>query len=346
MEGARLVALAAAAAAASTAFTAGAPARSAAPPQYTSIPTVEGTPIVGNTLTATNGTWTGNPTSFRYQWDRCDLAGDRQNCGPISGATARTYKLVQADADHQVRVRVTACNADGCTTKDSKSVIVSANTPPKLVTAPSISGSPQVGETLHASPGTWTANPTSFSYEWFRCDQNGNACTSTGSRGTDYGVRTADTGHTIRVKVTARNAKGSTSAFSDQTEVVGGGGGGGTATPVSRVSLPDRLIVSGIEFSPNPGRHTPITARFKVTDTRNRVISGALVYVIGLPYGWTRTAPEQPTGNDGWATITLVPTAAMPRVASLVMFVRARKPGENLLAGISTRQLVQLRIRG
>jgi len=347
---ARLATLAAVGAATLVVFTAGAPARSAAPPQYTAIPTVEGTPIVGKTLTAGNGSWTGSPTSFKYQWDRCDLAGDRQNCIAISGATSRSYKLVSADADHQVRVRVTACNADGCTTKDSKSVVVSADTPPKLVNPPTISGTPQVGETLHANHGDWTASPTSYGYDWRRCDTGGNGCSSTGSRGTDYGVRSSDTGHTIRVEVTARNARGSTSAISDPTAVVGGssggGGGGGSSTPVSKVNPPDRLNISGIFFSPNPGRHSPITAKFKVTDTQNRTISGALVYVLGLPYGWTQNAPEQPTDTSGWATITIIPTAAMPRVASLVMFVRVRKPGDNLLTGVSNRRLVQLRIRG
>jgi hypothetical protein len=105
-------------------------------------------------------------------------------------------------------------------------------------------------------------------------------------------------------------------------------------------------VISSVRFTPNPGRHTPIQARFKVTDTRGRTISGALVYVLGLPYGWTQNAPEQPTANDGWATLTLVPTRALPRTAALVMFVRARKPGDNLLAGVSTRRLVQLLIRG
>ena len=65
-----------------------------------------------------------------------------------------------------------------------------------------------------------------------------------------------------------------------------------------------------------------------------------------VQHGWTQNAPEQPTDTSGWATITIIPTAAMPRVASLVMFVRVRKPGDNLLTGVSNRRLVQLRIRG
>jgi hypothetical protein len=160
-------------------------------------------------------------------------------------------------------------------------------------------------------------------------------------------VRTSDGGQTIRVRVTARNGRGATSATSAPTGVVGAPtGGGGAAIPVERVNPPDRLVVSGVEFSPNPGTHAPIQARFKVTDTRGRSISGALVYVLGLPYAWARNAPEQPTAADGWATITIVPTSALPRSAALVMFVRARKPGDILLAGVSTRRLVQLRIRG
>jgi hypothetical protein len=349
MSARRFTALAAVAAGIVAVFSAGAPARDQAVPGEQRQPTVQGTALVGNTLTADNGQWTNSPTSFRYRWNRCDAAGDTRNCVPIAGATARTYKPVRDDLDHQVNVNVTACNADGCATANSKGVVVYENARPQPINEPTISGDPQVGETLTADHGTWTSYPTTYGYDWQQCDAGGNACKSTGSRGSTYGVRTVDTGHTLRVRVTARNGRGSTNATSAQTAVVGsagGGGGGGSATPVSRVNLPDRLIISGLQFSPNPGTHSPITARFKVTDTRNRTIQGALVYVVGLPYGWTRNAPEQPTGGDGWATITIVPTTAMPRVASLVMFVRARKPGDNLLAGVSTRRLVQLRIRG
>jgi hypothetical protein len=107
-------------------------------------------------------------------------------------------------------------------------------------------------------------------------------------------------------------------------------------------------VISGVQFSPNPIQtRSPIVARFHVSDTRGFSIQGALVYVLGLPYGWTFTSPEEPTDASGWATVTIHPTANMPvgRPGALVMFVRARKPGDNLLAGVSTRRLVQDRIR-
>jgi hypothetical protein len=57
-------------------------------------------------------------------------------------------------------------------------------------------------------------------------------------------------------------------------------------------------------------------------------------------------APETATDSTGWATIQVRPTRNMPlRRGDLVMFVRARKPGDNLLAGVSTRRLVQEPIR-
>ena len=87
-------------------------------------------------------------------------------------------------------------------------------------------------------------------------------------------------------------------------------------------------------------------ARFHVSDTRGFSIQGALVYALGLPYGWTSAAAEVPTDSSGWATIALTPTANMPlRPGALVIFVRARKPGDNLLAGVSARRLVQESIR-
>ena len=87
-------------------------------------------------------------------------------------------------------------------------------------------------------------------------------------------------------------------------------------------------------------------ARFHVSDTRGFSIQGALVYALGLPYNYAYSAPEVATDASGWATITIRPTAQLPvrRGGALVIFVRARKPGDSLLAGVSTRRLVQERV--
>src|SRR5580765_5013320 len=60
-------------------------ARSAATPQNTALPQVSGMEKDGETLTASNGTWSNTPTSYAYQWRRC--ASDGQACGEITGAT-------------------------------------------------------------------------------------------------------------------------------------------------------------------------------------------------------------------------------------------------------------------
>ena len=52
---------------------------------------------------------------------------------------------------------------------------------------------------------------------------------------------------------------------------------------------------------------------------------------------------EQPTGADGFATLTMNRAAGYPAARSqelLVVFARARKAGEDMLGGVSTRRLV------
>jgi hypothetical protein len=80
-------------------------------PQNTGAPTITGTAMQGQTLTATNGTWSNGPTSFSYQWQRCDAAG--ANCSPIGGATGQSYTVTASDAGATIRVAVTATNAAG-----------------------------------------------------------------------------------------------------------------------------------------------------------------------------------------------------------------------------------------
>jgi hypothetical protein len=74
---------------------------------------------------------------------------------------------------------------------------------------PTISGSPQQGETLTEAHGTWTNNPTSFTYQWLQCDNLGNGCLPIeGARAQSYVLASTDVGHTIRVSEEAHNEAG------------------------------------------------------------------------------------------------------------------------------------------
>jgi hypothetical protein len=85
--------------------------------------------------------------------------------------------------------------------------------------------------------------------------------------------------------------------------------------------------------------------RVRVVDNQGFLVQGALVYVTGVPFGRVQAVPETSTGADGFATLTLVPTAKLPLArGALVLFVRVRKSGDPLLGGVSSRRLVQIRI--
>ncbi|HUK33025.1 MAG TPA: hypothetical protein VLV86_03880 [Vicinamibacterales bacterium] len=83
-------------------------------PVNTAIPTIAdggpgsiSAPLVGDTLTGSNGTWT-NAISFTYQWDDCNASGT--NCVAISGATTPTYTIQQSDVGSTIEFVVTAYN--------------------------------------------------------------------------------------------------------------------------------------------------------------------------------------------------------------------------------------------
>ena len=82
------------------------------PPQNVSAPSVSGSAVSGQLLSASPGTWTGSPTpTLTYQWQRCDTTG--ANCLPIAGATTQTYTLTATDVGSTIRIAVTATNTAG-----------------------------------------------------------------------------------------------------------------------------------------------------------------------------------------------------------------------------------------
>ncbi len=329
-------------------------AASKAKPSNTSPPRIFGAARLGQVLSGDRGDWSNNPTKYDYDWLRCDKNGG--SCAAISGADGTQYTLTSADEGHTLRFRVTASNSDGSTTATSApTALVVAAGKPANTAAPTISGTPQENSTLTGTNGTWSNAPSKFSYVWLRCDRNGGSCASiSGATKNTYTLTSADVGSTIRFRVTASNSAGSNTADSAPTAVVSKfrGNGcppGGNPDQVAALNAPARLLVDSLASDPpvvTRGTQT-LTVRFHVTSTCGGPVQGALVYATATPYNQFAIPPEQPTGADGWATVTLQRLRGFPvspRQRLITIFVRARKPGENVLAGVSTRRLVSLRV--
>ena len=224
---------------------------------------------------------------------------------------------------------------------------------------PTITGTPEVGSTLTAREGTWTGNPTDYDYAWRRCDADGGSCALiSGASEKTYVLKQVDQGNTLRVTVTAQNADGRRAATSVPTAVVraaatppppaattGCDRPGTGVIPVAELSPPVRLLIDRQQASPSVigGSTEEIVARFRVSACNGRPVQGALVYVTAVPYNMFSVPPEATTGADGFAELRMSRQRgypATPRQQLLVMFVRARKNGESLLGGISTRRLV------
>jgi hypothetical protein len=339
-------------------------AASEAAPANTSPPSISGTPAEGKTLAGNLGVWTNNPTSYTYSWWRCNQTGNK--CALISDATKRTYLLASADVGKTVRFRVVASNADGHTAAISAPTAVvskSQASAPANSTLPSISGTAVEGRALGGNLGVWTNNPTRYTSSWWRCNQTGGKCVAiSGAIQRTYRLGSADVGKTLRFRVVAWNAAGHTAAISAPTAVVqaaapapppsrGNGcpAGAGNPDQVTSISPPARLLVDSLQSEPSviTKEVATITVRFHVTSTCGGPVQGALVYATATPYNQFSIPPEVPTGSDGWATLTFQRLSGFPtsrRQQLIAMFVRARKPGENLLVGISNRRLVSIRV--
>lgn len=151
---------------------------------------ITGANKVGSTLKAVPSN-TPKGTSYTYQWLR--------NGKTIKGATKANYPLVAADLNQRISVKATAKKAgyftETVTTTQTGKIAKGAL---KNTKSPTIAGKRLVGKILKVTPGSWSAKPDKYTYEWYR---SGAAISKATKASYKFTMR--DKGMVIYVKVTA-----------------------------------------------------------------------------------------------------------------------------------------------
>jgi hypothetical protein len=121
--------------------------------------------------------------------------------------------------------------------------------------------------------------------------------------------------------------------------------------PIADLSPPARLQIVAFDVLSGPiNKGTDsFTMKVRVGSTCSVNIKGASVYVTAVPYNQFSIPAEELTGDDGTATLVFRRDANFPassKQQQLTLFIRATKPGEDPLAGVSTRRLVAVNFEG
>jgi hypothetical protein len=249
---------------------------SAAGPTLVIAPAAVGAPLVGQRLTALRGTWRGSGTiSYHYQWYRCDSSAG--HCSSIHGATGQSYKLVAADTAHSVGLTVNATDSSGTASGYGSAVGIVAPAAATFVSTvqPVVIGAVQKGRTLRVDNGAWSKSPTSFTYGWLRCNQNGRICAAiAGAAAASYVATAADVGHTLVAVVTASAGAATAPALSAAAT------GTGTTTTTTASARPKNTAAPIVTGSAVAGsRLTATTGSWSGSGT------------LGYAYQWYRCDP-------------------------------------------------------
>ena len=115
--------------------------------------------------------------------------------------------------------------------------------------------------------------------------------------------------------------------------------------PIADISPPARLQIVAFDVLSGPidEQTKSFTLKVRVGSTCSVDVKGASVYVTAVPYNQFDVPAEELTGDDGTTILVFHRAANFPasdQQQQLTLFIRATKPGEDPLAGVSTRRLV------
>jgi hypothetical protein len=151
--------------------------------------------------------------TLNYQWLR--------NGSIIPGATGTSLLLHAGDVGKDISVQVTGSKIGFVSATRTSSAIFVPVATVTLTPVPTITGTVQIGNTLTANSGVWDTGMT-LSYQWLR-----NGSIISGATGSSYGLKLADAGQSISVRIT-----GSKTGFKPVT----------VSSSVSRVPLQNLVL--------------------------------------------------------------------------------------------------------
>ena len=272
----------------------------------TGLPNISGTPQVGETLTADTSDIDDEDgltnATYEYQW----IAGGSD----ISEAGGSSHLLTASEQGKTIQVKVTftddADNQESLTSAETLAVAAKPNT--AATGEPTISGTPQVEQTLTADTSAISDEDglgnVSYQYQWLADDAD-----IAGATGSTYILADADEGKTIKVRVTFNDDAGNAESLT-------------SAATTAVAARPTPVVLLTASFANVPADHNGENFTFQLTFSENveagyaRIrdhaftISGATIdsasrTTQGSNQGWN--VEVNPTGN-GSVTITLPET--------------------------------------
>jgi len=267
-------------------------------PANTVAPVASGTATVGQTLSTTNGTWTGIPApTFTYQWQRDNTGGGSYS--NISSATSSSYTLVDADDACHVRCVVTGTNSAGNASANSNALGLVIEPSPTNSVAPVASGTAKVGSTLSVTNGTWThmgGTVATFTYQWKR-----GASTIGGATNNTYVLVDADDALTVTCVVSAHNTNASAGNASSNGIAVTEPVPANTVAPVvtGDVGLGETLTCSTGTWSHMGGTITTYTYQWQRDAVNIGGETAAMHVVVSADLGHTINCEVTATNTGG-----------------------------------------------
>jgi Ca2+-binding RTX toxin-like protein len=249
-------------------------------PVNTVLPAITGTATVPQTLTASNGTWTGaTPFSYAHQWVRCNAAG--ASCVDIAGQTGTSYVLAAADIGGTIRVRVTADNPapTGASATSAQTAVVAAV--PGTPNAPGVS-SGQAGELLVS----WTA-PAANSSAVTGYVVRINGGTPTSVAGTSTTLTGLVPGQSYSITVAAVNAVGTGASSAPTSGVAGAAVPATPAAPAIVTGATGSVVITWVAPADGGSAITGYEIRVNGGAAINRAAGSTSLTIGGLTPGST-----------------------------------------------------------